>query len=145
MKRALIVAAVQITLLLGIWAKYQYERTTLPRAWVRSAPFDPYLPLRGRYVSLRLLLDESRPEHTRHMRGHLTVRDGQLVLVPDEKGRVGAWQGAQGLMLDQPVLYFIPDDAKDPSQVKPGEELWVEVSVPPEGPPRPVRLEVRQK
>jgi hypothetical protein len=40
------------------------------------------------------------------------------------------------------VPYFIPDGVPDPTIRKPGEKLWVEVSVPKNGAPRPIRLEV---
>jgi hypothetical protein len=44
--------------------------------------------------------------------------------------------------LSQGVEYFIPDTAKSPFPPKKGEELWVEVTVPKMGPPRPVQLAV---
>ena len=37
-------------------------------------------------------------------------------------------------MLQKTVDYFIPDTAKTPFPLKKGEELWVEVTVPPMGP-----------
>jgi len=46
--------------------------------------------------------------------------------------------------LSEPVAFFIPAHVVDPSRRPPGEELWVEVSVPKEGPPRPVRLGVKK-
>ncbi len=42
------------------------------------------------------------------------------------------------------VAYFIPEDIADPSVRPEGEALWVEVTVPPSGPPRPIRLGVRR-
>jgi hypothetical protein len=45
---------------------------------------------------------------------------------------------------DQQVDYFIPKHADDPSQRPQGEELWVEVTVPPKGPPRPIRLGIKK-
>jgi hypothetical protein len=42
--------------------------------------------------------------------------------------------------LVRPVAFFIPEDAPDPSTRPPGEELWAEVTVPPRGLPRPIRL-----
>ena len=36
--------------------------------------------------------------------------------------------------------YFVPDRAKGPFPLKPGQELWVEVTMPPSGPPRPIQL-----
>jgi hypothetical protein len=47
-------------------------------------------------------------------------------------------------VLDQPVAFFITEHIPDPSRRAPGEELWVEVTVPRKGPPRPIRLGVRQ-
>jgi hypothetical protein len=40
------------------------------------------------------------------------------------------------------VGYFISDTAKNPFPPKQGEELWVEVTVPPMGSPRPIQLAV---
>ena len=45
-------------------------------------------------------------------------------------------------MLQKTVDYFIPDAAKTPFPLKKGEELWVEVTVPPMGPPRPIQLAI---
>jgi hypothetical protein len=47
-------------------------------------------------------------------------------------------------VLSEPVDYFLPEHAIDPSRRQPGEELWVEVTVPPKGPPRPIRLAVKK-
>jgi len=33
--------------------------------------------------------------------------------------------------------------AADPSWLKAGQELWVEVTVPPKGPPRPLQLALK--
>jgi hypothetical protein len=38
------------------------------------------------------------------------------------------------------VEYFISDTAQSPFPPKKGEELWVEVTVPKMGPPRPIQL-----
>jgi len=46
--------------------------------------------------------------------------------------------------LNQPIAYFIPEHAADPSRRPPGEELWVEVTIPQRGAPRPIRLGVRK-
>ena len=45
-------------------------------------------------------------------------------------------------VLDRPVPFFIPEHVTDPSRRAPGEELWVEVTIPKKGPPRPIRLGV---
>src|ERR1035437_3211790 len=44
--------------------------------------------------------------------------------------------------LAQGLDYFISDTAKTPFPPKKGEELWVEVTVPPMGPPRPIQLAI---
>jgi hypothetical protein len=44
----------------------------------------------------------------------------------------------------EPVACFIPEHVLDPSWRAPGEELWVEASVPGSGPPRPLRLGVKK-
>jgi hypothetical protein len=54
-KKGLIVAVVQVVLALSVTAKFAYDRSTLPRQWIRVESYDPVLPLRGRYVRLRLV------------------------------------------------------------------------------------------
>jgi hypothetical protein len=46
--------------------------------------------------------------------------------------------------LAEPVVFFLPEEAVDPTRLAPGEQLWAEVTVPPKGGPRPLRLEVRR-
>lgn len=106
--RALLVAVVHLLLVLGLVAQYQWDRARFPKDWFQAQPYDPSLPVRGRYVSLRLL--------------HLPPNN--------DSGR--------------PVAFFIPEHVRDPSQLAPGEELWVEATLPPEGPPRPIRLGVKK-
>jgi hypothetical protein len=43
----------------------------------------------------------------------------------------------------EPVLYFIPDTAPNPAALNRGEELWVEVTIPRKGPPRPIQLALK--
>jgi hypothetical protein len=57
MNRAILLLVIQATLVLSIAGKYLYERKTCPRIWVRSAQFDPNMPLRGRYLALQLVVD----------------------------------------------------------------------------------------
>ncbi len=45
-------------------------------------------------------------------------------------------------VLSDPADYFIGDRAKGPFPLKPKEELWVEVTVPPTGPPQPIQLAI---
>jgi hypothetical protein len=42
------------------------------------------------------------------------------------------------------VAFFITEHITDPSRRQEGEELWVEVTIPKKGPPRPIRLGVKK-
>jgi uncharacterized membrane-anchored protein len=46
--------------------------------------------------------------------------------------------------LGVPVDFYIAEHAASPTPVKPGQELWVEVTVPPKGPPRPIQLALKE-
>jgi hypothetical protein len=102
--RGVAVAILQCLMVLSLAGKYAIDRERLPRFWARALPVDPNLPIRGRYVRLRL----------------------------------------EGYPANEPVAFFLPENVPDPSRRAFGEELWVEVSVPPHGPPRPVRLAVKR-
>ena len=52
--------------------------------------------------------------------------------------------GASGDAGRENLAYFIPEHVPDPSVRPPGEELWVEVTLPRSGPPRPIRLAVKK-
>jgi hypothetical protein len=48
------------------------------------------------------------------------------------------------MQLSQPVDFYLPEHAKNPVPVwDSGQELWVEVTVPPKGPPRPIQLALK--
>ena len=54
--KAITVAAIHAALVASLGAKLLYDRSTRPRVWVRTAPYDPSTPIRGRYVSLQLMI-----------------------------------------------------------------------------------------
>lgn len=147
MKRGLLVAAIHLAIVLSLAAKYSWDRERLPRAWARTLNFDPNTPLRGRYVSLSVLVPiEGRCEAKRPCRAGLRVRDGKLAgAAPDPKG-VSLFfnQQAAEWAIAEPLAFFIPEHAKDPTRLETGERLWVELSVPPRGVPRPLRLGVER-
>jgi hypothetical protein len=58
--------------------------------------------------------------------------------------RISARDDTRIALLAIPVAFFIPEHIPDPSIRQPGEELWVELTVPRDGPPRPIRLGVRR-
>jgi hypothetical protein len=146
MKRGLIVAAVHVFMVLTLAGKFAWDRHTLPRVWARAEPVDPNLPVRGRYVSLRLMIDA--PDGVRNNEAipvRLQAVNGRLVArrTNDESNvRIRWFNGHWSIR--EPVAFFLPEHAADPSVLRSGEELWVEASVPRLGPPRPVRLAVKK-
>jgi hypothetical protein len=104
--KGLLLGGLHLALVAALGGKLLVDRARYPRVWVRAAPVDPDLPLRGRYVRMQVQL-------------------------PGDGG-------------PQTIACFIPGQVPDPSLRPPGEELWVEVTVPPRGPVRPIRLAVRK-
>lgn len=145
MKRGIALGVLQCLLVLSVAGKYAWDRARLPRVWVKTAPFDPYLPVRGRYVSLRLQVAFADAPGTASYPVTLSTQNEVLTarLGTASSGNT-VLPGRAGWSLAQPVAYFVAEHAADPSRLNPGEELWVEVSVPPSGPPRPLRLGVKR-
>lgn len=143
LEKGLILGGVQVALVMSLGAKLVIDRSTLPRVWVKTAPFDPNMPIRGRYVSMRLMVDaRGFPQGAIYAPAQLSVEDGNLVARPAEDSSVHVMFANPSLA--EPVAFFIPEHATDPSFRPPGEELWVEVTVPRRGPPRPIRLGVKK-
>ncbi|MDH4260128.1 MAG: GDYXXLXY domain-containing protein [Gammaproteobacteria bacterium] len=154
--KGLVVAAVQVLLVGSVGAKFLIDRANYPRVWVETAPYDPDLPIRGRYVRIAALVDVKRsetpdkpgtPDGPVMFAGRLEVQGERLVAIKDDYGR--HWVSSrrcgesQCWQLDDALAYFIPEHVADPSRRPAGETLWVEVTVPPNGAPRPIRLGVR--
>ena len=53
-------------------------------------------------------------------------------------------QPCDAMRLAQFVDFYIAEHAVSPLPLKPGAELWIEVTVPPKGPPRPLQLALKQ-
>jgi hypothetical protein len=142
-QKSLVLAAVHVLIAASLGGKLIADRVTRPRLWVKTAPIDPNMPIRGRYVRLGVEVDGSGDLVDRSVA--LDVRNGRLTAVPTDQmtGMRITSRGAT-FVLDPPIAFFIPEHAADPSVRQPGEELWVEVTVPRAGPPRPVRLGVRK-
>jgi hypothetical protein len=151
--RGLLFGAVQALLVAGIGAKFLSERASYPRLWVETAPYDPDMPIRGRYVNIALRVEADRAgidaaRSPDMFTARLEARDGRLFAVEDDNGKhwvrsarcgdAACWQ------LTAPLAYFIPEHAIDPSRTRDGAALWAEVTLPPTGAPRPIRLEVRE-
>lgn len=159
--KGLVIAAVHVGLVASLGAKLLYDRTTRPRVWALAGPYDPSLPIRGRYVRLRLVVEPRGIRETKPGPGwqppqsvNLRVEADRLVAEADPlKGgfdpsdlhvRFIQRQGQKLVVLDKPVAFFIPEHIPDPSLRPVGEELWVEVTIPKKGPPRPIRLGVKK-
>jgi hypothetical protein len=159
-RKGLILGAVQIAIVLSLGGKLVYDRATRPSVWVLCRVYDPEHPIRGRYIAENLQMPaasfsginpgESRPDWFVNQRwAYLTVENSRLVAKPDGVGS-GMWvslrqnpDGTLSAISQQPVLIFIPDNAQIPALAR-GDEMWVEVTVPKQGPPRPVRLAIRK-
>jgi hypothetical protein len=84
---------------------------------------------------------------------NLAVKNNKLTAIriadpsiPEQSGQtvVGSPRAAcDAMRLAVPVDFYIPEHAADPSWVKPGQEMWIEVTVPPKGPPRPLQLALK--
>ncbi len=152
--KGLLVAAAQMLLVASVGAKFLVDRSTSPRVWVATAPIDPDLPIRGRYVSLGVRVEAQRNDTSSKsgapnmFKGRLEVKDDKLVAIEDWTGQHWvssvACRTEQCWRLSEPLAFFIPEHVEDPSQRPPGEELWVEVTVPPKGAPRPIQLGVKK-
>jgi hypothetical protein len=56
-KTSVALLLIQLAIVSSVAAKYLYQRWTCPRVWTRTVAIDPELPMRGRYLSLRLTVD----------------------------------------------------------------------------------------
>lgn len=142
--RGIVVAALHCGIVLSIAGKYAMDRERLPRVWARTVNYDPEMPIRGRYARLRIVVD-APPSLYGPVR--LSIQHGRLSAIPDASGSgenlLRLPPGSEAVLFDT-VPYFLPEHASDPTSRAPGEELWVEVSVPRKGPPRPIRLGVKK-
>jgi len=154
LQRGLILAGAQLALVASLAAKYAVDRARLPRVWVRTVAYDPNLPIRGRYLSLQLCVTPENGYASTSVLGQmrdatLQVKDGHLVaMAANHPTGLHVNQrlvlGAQMAVLAEPVAFFLPEHVMAPSVRGPGEEYWMEVTVPKTGLPRPVRLAIKR-
>ena len=93
------------------------------------------------------------PRRSVEFPAELRVSGNKLVALrdPNDENRpssnmVSATPGAscENMRLDTPVDFYIAEHAADPTRLQPGQELWIEVTVPPKGPPRPLQLALKE-
>lgn len=156
--KGIVVAVLHVLIVLSLGGKLLYDRAHRPRVWVKTASFDPDLPIRGRYMALRLQVQApwfQPKEHYAWSSVTLAVENGALVAYKSDAYTglsIASWQNAQAnrpsqpaeaLFLNEGVLFFLPEHAEVP-HLKPGEELWAEVTIPRKGPPRPIQLALKK-
>lgn len=159
-RKGFLLGALQLAIVLSLGGKLLYDRATRPRVWVLAQTYDPDLPIRGRYLSERLSMPVSGFDYVsqdnsysqwyqnRHW-AYYEVQNGKLVAKSEGSGSAG-WIAVQRrgdsslvALTEEPVLLFVPDNA-DLSVIKPQSEIWVEVTVPRQGPPRPIRIALKK-
>jgi hypothetical protein len=92
------------------------------------------------------------PVDTVEFPAKLVVKNNKLLAVhqrdanPRDAQMVSALQdrACDQMRLESPVNFYIAENAKSPLPTKQGDELWIEVTVPPKGPPRPIQLALKQ-
>jgi len=147
-RRGLLLGAVQGLLLLSLAGTLVLQRWQRPRAWGVVTPLDPQLPIRGRYLELQLAVPApdlaaqgTIPIRLVALGGRLLARaaqqpgDSDVLLARVEPGP----RGMEAVLLE-PLAFFLPQAAADPSQGPDQAPLWVEVTLPQRGSPRPIRL-----
>lgn len=119
-------------------------QSTLPSAKDATFPRDVNGAVKPGPYTLR--------QNTNWFRANLKVVNHTLVAVRIEgaedssageevEGNAGA--PCDRMRLDETTDFFISDTAQSPLPLKPGQELWIEVTVPPKGPPRPIQLALK--
>jgi uncharacterized membrane-anchored protein len=53
-------------------------------------------------------------------------------------------QSCDAMRLAEMVDFYVAENANSPLPLQRGAELWIEVTVPPKGPPRPIQLALKQ-
>ena len=179
-KSSVAVLVIQLAIVSSIAGKYLYQRWTCPRVWTRTTSFDPELLMRGRYLSLQLMVDgcqSTMPSAAdavmpRNLEGvptgakfsirqalqvefpaRLIVKDNKLLAIrlpeSDESTHGQMVEAPPGNSCDDMHLadnvdFYIAESAVIPPGKNRPREFWVEVTVPPKGPPRPIQLALKE-
>jgi hypothetical protein len=156
LQKGLLFAVIQVLLVSSLGAKLLWDRETSPRGWAVTQGYDPDLPIRGRYVNISLLVKADAvfppsqgpvtfPGYA-SQNVDLAVENGRIVAIPAGRYTGLSVSGPQlrdGEILgtlSPPVVYFLPENAADPLRGRARGTLFVEVTLPRKGPPRPIRL-----
>jgi hypothetical protein len=154
--KGIAVALLHTLIVLSLGGKLLYDRSHRPRVWVRTGSMDPNLPIRGRYLTLRLQVrvpwfQDAQGQQYLHSDVTLGAEKDGLVAYKSASNTglsvtyfpVLGRPGSGATYLDQSVDFFIPEHAQL-QRLHPGEELWAEVTIPRKGPPRPIQLALKK-
>jgi hypothetical protein len=121
-------------------------RSTLPSAELAAMPRDRNGVQTGTKYTIR-------GEQVVQFAARLKVEGNKLVAIrlPEFERQQGAQMvsaspgsSCADLRLETPVDFYIPEHAANPAPIRAAQELWVEVTVPPKGPPRPTQLALKE-
>jgi hypothetical protein len=157
MASALVIGLVQGALIASLAVQAALDRGRLPRAWALAIPVTATPAVHGRYVRLHVVpivdaglaprLDiVNQRTIVRPTPVALEARDGRLLAHKAPASHVDLAfpdNRKEGQTVLAPAVdCFLPPAAGDASQIVSQGALWVEVSVPRRGVPRPLRLGV---
>ena len=167
-KTSLVLLLIQLALVSSVAAKYLYQRWSCPRVWTRAEIYDPTLPMRGRYLALHLTVDgcgniyRSADQYKDPRTAPYEILDSFPAMLSVKNNRLVAKRVAEpdhnnllptvmiprntpceAFRLWQPVDFYIAEHAAIPAPLQPNQELWIEVTVPPRGLPRPIQLALK--
>jgi hypothetical protein len=156
LQKGLLFAVIQVALVSSLGAKLLWDRETSPRGWAATRGYDPNLPIRGRYIHISLLVKADTVFQPSQGPVPFLASGSENVDLAVENGRIVALRASRytGLSvggpqlrdgeilatLSPPVVYFLPERAADPLRGHARGALFVEVTLPRKGPPRPIRL-----
>jgi hypothetical protein len=156
LRKGLIVALLHVLIILSLAGKLLYDRASRPRVWVRTGSIDPDMPIRGRYFTLNVQVRapevSSNKSQYVYQAVELAAENGQLVAHPTNKNSglsISSWingpnrAGSDVYFLSPSLPFFIPEHAETP-QLRGGDQLWAEVTIPRKGPPRPIQLAIKR-
>lgn len=155
--RSVAVALLHMLIILSLGGKLLMDRASRPRVWVKTVSVDPDLPIRGRYLTLRLqarapwIAELHKKDVFDVYNVQLRAENGELIASKadtDTGVSVRVWNGlndsSEYVNLDDTVAFFLPEHANVPTpRAWNGEELWAEVTLPRKGPPRPIQLALK--
>ena len=157
--KGLVIAVLQLAIVSSLGAKLVYDRAHRPRVWIKSAVYDPDLPIRGKYLSLSIEVPAEGFTEQPHAQAYygvsfspyrcnLILRGDHLVAVGNEHGEffasVQRRDNSLVAIINGETAYFLPEHKNGPTLRNRNEELWIEATIPRKGPPRPIRLGIKK-